>query len=112
MGYGPTDDGAEGVTDKRAVVPPMFQELGPNARGLLAPVAVFPRGVDENDLTWLFSTIPDRVRPKLYISLGERCHQPNRKYPDTIRRSTCEQTLLSGVKTNHNDAFTPGMEIF
>ena len=40
---------------------PMFLELGLDARGLLGVIAFFPRGFDENNLDWLFSTIPDRA---------------------------------------------------
>ena len=39
---------------------PTFRKLGPNARDLIGVIAFFPQGVDENNLDWLFPTIPDR----------------------------------------------------
>ena len=41
---------------------PLFQDLGPEAQAVLGVIAFFPQGVDENNLDWLFSTIPDRIK--------------------------------------------------
>jgi len=40
---------------------PTFQELGPNARGLLEVIAFFPQGVKEDNFDWLFPTISDGI---------------------------------------------------
>ena len=40
---------------------PMFQELGPEAQGVLGVIAFFPQGIDENNLDWLFPTISNRT---------------------------------------------------
>ena len=39
---------------------PMFQALGPDARGLLGVISFFPRGVDGRNIDWLFPTIANK----------------------------------------------------
>ena len=48
------------ATIELSLASPTFLQLGANARDFLSVIAFFPQGVDENNLEWMFPTIPDR----------------------------------------------------
>ena len=49
-------------TIELSLASPTFQELGPDAQGLLGVIAFFPQGVNENNIEWLFPSVSNQAK--------------------------------------------------
>ena len=65
------------ATVELSLASPTFRKLGPSARKLLGVIAFFPQGIDNNNLPWLFPTIPNRRKMVDKFCLLSLTHRSN-----------------------------------